>query len=566
VESLPVTVIYTLASSLLLALSLTPYLASIFLKKKKPNSASPKGIKKILHGLIDGPYQRTLQWALKHAWWVVVISLILFSGASGLFFQIGVSFFPKAEKPQFMIRVNAPESTNIDNVNTIARYVESVLDTIPAVEKYATNVGHGNPRIYYNIFPRYFTKNFAEIFVELKEYNVDEFDGLVTHLRHFFSNNPSARIEIKEFEQGVPIEAPLTIKITGENVKILEKLADDVETIVRNTDGVLNIDNQLKRRGTDIYFNINREKAGMLGVPISEIDKTIRTAVAGSAIAKFRDTEGEEYDIVLRLPIEDKVKLEDFDKIHVQSLSGAQIPLKTLASMEFRQAPGIISHYNHSRAATITGDIQKGYFLDDVIASIEEELVQYTWPRGYNYKFTGELESRQESFGGMFNASIIALIAIFAVLVLQFRSFSQPLIIYSAIPLAVIGSTLALFLTGYSFSFTAFIGLISLIGIVVNNSIILVDYTNQLLKEGHAPNQALTIAGQTRFTPIVLTTLTTIGGLLPLTLQGGTLWAPMGWTIIGGLLVSTFLTLIVVPVLYKILTPGKKLKTSGLGK
>ena len=567
VESLPVTVIFTLASSLLLALTFTPYLASIFLKKKKSTSPDSKGIKKLMQGFIDGPYQRSLQWALKkHTWGVVLISLLLFAGASGLFFQIGVSFFPKAEKPQFMIRVNAPESTNIDNVNKIAEYVESVLDTIPLVEKYASNVGHGNPRIYYNIFPRFFTKNYAEIFVELKKYDVEEFDALVANLRHFFGNNPAARIEIKEFEQGVPIEAPLTIKITGENVKILEKLADDVETIVRNTDGVLNIDNQLKRRGTDIYFNINREKAGMLGVPISEIDKTIRTAIAGSAIAKFRDNEGEEYDIVLRLPIEDRVKLEDFDKIHVPSLSGMQIPLNMLAHMEFREAPGIISHYNLSRAATITGDIQKGYFLDDIIDGIEEELVRYTWPRGYDYQFTGELESRQESFGGMLNASLIALIAIFAVLVLQFRSFSQPLIIYSAIPLAVIGSTLALFITGYSFSFTAFIGLISLIGIVVNNSIILVDYTNQLLKEGYSQNDALNIAGKTRFTPIVLTTLTTIGGLLPLTLQGGTLWAPMGWTIIGGLLVSTLLTLIVVPVLYKILTPDKKLKTSGLAK
>ncbi|MBE0652429.1 MAG: efflux RND transporter permease subunit, partial [Bacteroidales bacterium] len=174
------------------------------------------------------------------------------------------------------------------------------------------------------------------------------------------------------------------------------------------------------------------------------------------------------------------------------------------------------------------------------------------------------LESREESFGGMTRASMIAMIAIFAILVLQFGSFLQPLIIFSAIPLALIGSTLALWITGYTFSFTAFIGLISLIGIVVNNSIIMVDYTNILIKQGKPLNEALVEAGQTRFTPIILTSLTTIGGLLPLTLQGGTLWAPMGWTIIGGLLVSTFLTLVVVPVLFKLMFSGRRVANGTL--
>jgi multidrug efflux pump subunit AcrB len=153
------------------------------------------------------------------------------------------------------------------------------------------------------------------------------------------------------------------------------------------------------------------------------------------------------------------------------------------------------------------------------------------------------------------------LIAIFAVLVLQFRSFRQPLIIFSAIPLAVVGSVLALYITGNTFSFTAFIGLISLIGIVVNNSIILVDYSNELIREGKGLIDAVTIACETRFTPVILTTFTTIGGLLPLTLRGGTMWAPMGWTIIGGLLVSTLLSLILVPVLYLLITSKSRVST-----
>ena len=259
----------------------------------------------------------------------------------------------------------------------------------------------------------------------------------------------------------------------------------------------------------------------------------------------------------MRLASEDNKKIDDLKKIYIPTLSGSMIPLKHIAGMEFKEAPGQISRYNLSRDATLTADIMKGYYLDEIISALTPMLESSKWPDGYYYQFTGELESRQESFGGMRRAALIAIIAIFAVLVLQFRSFRQPLIVFSAIPLAGIGATLALLITGNSFSFTAFIGLISLTGIVVNNSILLVDYANNLRQEGKTVRESITEAGETRFTPIILTTLTTIGGLLPLTLQGGTLWAPMGWTLIGGLLVSTVLTLVVVPVLYQGLTKDR---------
>ncbi len=552
IKSLPVTVVFTLLSSLLIALSLTPYLSSIFLKKNAITQQQ-KNLKTRLQRFISGPYRKTLSIALKNRGKTLFIALSGLGISLFIFFNyVGVSYFPKSEKPQLLIRITTPESMNIDMTNAVARDVEKVLDTIDFITHYASNVGRGNPRIYYNIFPQKHDKNYAELFIHLKEYDKWKFDELVNQLRNTFDNYPGAKIKVKVLEQGPPISAPLEIIITGKNIDVLREIAGDIETMMEETNGTLNISNDLSKAGTDIYVDINKDKASMLGVPISSIDQTVRTCINGSDISKYRDQKGKEYDIVLRLPFKERIKFHDFDKIYVKSLSGRMIPLRQLVNITFKKSPGIVTHYNMERSASLLADIQDNYTLDEVVAVLDKKLKNYTWPNGYHYEFAGEIQSRKETFGGMQTASLIALIAIFAVLVLQFRSFKQPLIIFTAIPLALIGSVFALLITGHAFSFTAFIGLISLIGIVVNNSIILVDYTNMLMSEGKGLVPSIKEAAETRFTPIILTTLTTIGGLLPLTLQGGSLWAPLGWTIIGGLLVSTMLTLFIVPVLYHV--------------
>ncbi len=550
IESLPVTIIATLLVSLLIALTITPLAAGRILSPWKENKKT--GFGSYLSRIIEGPYRKSLDYALKHSVLTVTVSVFILVVSIIAFRFVGISFFPKAELPQFLIRAELPEGTDIHKTDAIARQIEAVLDTIPRVKKYASNVGHGNPRIYYNTFPKSNSKNFAEFFVGLEEYDVEEFDRLIGSLRKTFSDFPGTRINIKEFEQGIPIQAPIEIHILGDDSEILQRISRDIEKIVAEAEGSLNIQNQLDRVQTDLFFDINKDKAAMLGVPAYEIDKTIRTSINGMTVSKYRDKEGEEYDIVMRLPYDEKISLGDLDRVNVASLTGCQIPLKQLVTLGFRESPGLVTRYNMKRNATILADIEKDYTLDDVLQPIIEKLSAYRFPAGYSYHIAGELENREESYGGMTRAILLAMIAIFAVLVLQFRSFIKPWIIFAAIPLAFIGSVWAWLITGNTFSFTAFVGLISLVGIVVNNAIILVDYTNKLIDSGMSRLEALKQAGETRFTPIILTSLTTVGGLLPLTLGGGTLWAPMGWGIIGGLLTSTFLTLIVVPVMYNL--------------
>ncbi|MCO6493431.1 MAG: efflux RND transporter permease subunit [Phaeodactylibacter sp.] len=555
IKALPTTVIATLTASFIVAVTLTPYLASLILKEgKNGDSRKTTPLFRRLTRFVEGPYRNALQWALDHKGLTISAAVLSLVGALALFPLVGVAFFPKAEKPQFRITVQLPNGNNLDATDQAVQYVESILDTIPDVRYYAANVGHGNPRIYYNVASENYSNTFGEVFVVLKEYDIDRFYGLLDQLRHTFRDYPNARIDVREFVQGPPSEAPVAIKIYGPELDKLQSYAREVENIVRSTHGAINVDNPIRSNSTDIYFRTNRDKAMMLGVPTHVVDKTIRSFVNGSAIGKFRDKDGEDYNMVMRFDYEEKFRLEDFDKISVQSVSGRFIPLKHLTDVEFAQAPSRITHLDSERTATILSDLEKGYTLDEVINAIDGQLQQMDWEDGYSYIYKGDLESRNESFGGMGIASLMALLLILGVLIIQFRSFSQPLIIFTALPLAIIGSVLALLATGINFSFTAFIGLTSLIGIAINNSIVLVDFANEMRREGASVAEAARQAGEVRFIPIVMTTLTTILGLLPLTLMGGSLWAPMGWTIIGGLLTSTTFVLLLVPILYILFT------------
>jgi multidrug efflux pump subunit AcrB len=230
------------------------------------------------------------------------------------------------------------------------------------------------------------------------------------------------------------------------------------------------------------------------------------------------------------------------------------VPLKQLVQTRLQSVPSQLQHYYLERSATVTADTADGFLTADVMAGISSRLLELSFPAGISYQIAGEQASRDDSFGGLFKALLVSLLGIFAILVLQFRSFVQPAIVFASIPFAISGAILALLIFDFSFSVVAFVGLTSLMGIVVNNSIILVDTANQLVSRGQSIREAIADAAQSRLTPIVLTTLTTIGGLLPLTMKNSSMWTPLGLVIIGGMLVSTIVTLFIVPVLYLLIT------------
>ena len=306
---------------------------------------------------------------------------------------------------------------------------------------------------------------------------------------------------------------------------------------------------------TDIKVVINTEKAGMFGIPTVEIDRTIRLALEGIEAGRFRDEEGNEYAISVQLPGDRDKGIEVFDQIFVTSLSGAQVPLSQLARIEFISSPTLIQHYNRERSMTVAASVLAGYNTDKVTKEILGKVNQIRMPDGFKLIPAGEIESRTESFGGIGTAILVAIFGVFAVLILEFRTFKSTLIVLSVIPLGIIGGLLMLYFTSYTLSFAAAIGFVALIGIEIKNSILLVDFTNQLREQGESLDAAITRAGEIRFLPVLLTTLTAIGGLLPIALSNSNLYSPLAYVIIGGLITSTLFARLVTPVMYKLIPP-----------
>ena len=306
---------------------------------------------------------------------------------------------------------------------------------------------------------------------------------------------------------------------------------------------------------TDLHLDVDRQKAGLFGVTSIEVDRTLRLGIAGLTAGQLRTGDGDEHDVVVRAPRVGRPTPEVLDRIYVASQNGAQVPLGQIARLEFRASPPLIQHYDRERSVTITSQVRTGFNTDRVTKTALEQLAALELPAGYRLQAAGEIESRQSSFGGIGSAVVIATFLILGVLVLEFRTFRSTLVVASVIPLGVVGGIVALWLTGNTLSFTAMIGFVALVGIEIKTSILLVDFTNQLRASGVPLHDAIRRAGEVRFLPIVLTTLTAIGGLLPLALQGSALYSPLAWVIIGGLVSSTLLARLVTPVVYTLLTP-----------
>lgn len=559
IRVLPTAVLSTVVASLLIALTIIPFLASRILSKHE----NPEGnrllqaVQRGIHRFYQPLLHRALAKPRLTVWGSLAACIVIMIGVGGI---IGFSLFPKADTPNFIITVETPDGSSLAETDRALKFVENRLTEMPDVASYFTNLGHGNPKIYYNEFGNEGATNYGDIFVKLKSYDTTDTPKKLETLRHELKQYPNAHIYVKEFQNGPPITAPIAIRVIGPELDELDRLAGRVEQVIEETPGTRDVENPVRIKRTNLELKIDSQKAALFGVPAIEFDRAVRLAVAGIPASRYKETDGEQYDIMVRTPITERADIHALDQVRVTTLSGATLPISQLAQMEFAGAPTQIDRYNRSRAVTINAEVQNGYNTDRVTADVLSRLDQMQWPRGYSYVPGGELESRAESFGGLQAATIVALLGIIAVLVLEFGSFKSTLIVLSVVPFGIAGGILALGLAGYSISFTATIGFIALIGIETKNSILLVDFTNQLRADGMPLDEAIERAGEIRFLPILLTSATAIGGLLPLALQNAGMYSPLAWVIIGGLISSTLIARIVTPVMYKLIPPTIEVK------
>jgi multidrug efflux pump subunit AcrB len=404
--------------------------------------------------------------------------------------------------------------------------------------------------------------DYAQLYVQLKTtVSPVEKKKLIEQFRERFIKLPGARIEVKDFEQGPPVEAPVAIRISGDNLDTLRLLAGKVQQVLKSIPGTIYLNNDVDLLKSDLRVQIHTEKARAFGIQTADIDRTIRMAVSGIELAKYTNEKSEDYNIILNTPRDRFATLDIFNSIYINNMMGTPVPLNQLATLVFETSPGIIKHLDKKRYVVVTSFTDKGILSQDINKAFEEKMQKVVIPAGYKYQIAGEAESEQEAFGGSFMTVVIATMFLFImVLILEFKTFKSTLIVLSVIPLGIIGGVVMLWITGNPMSFVAIIGFIGLAGVEVKNSILLVDFTNQLRESGKPLDEAIKEAGDLRFLPIVLTSLTAIGGLIPIALNSNPLVSPLALVLIGGLISSTLLSRIVTPVVYKLIPPKVVLK------
>jgi multidrug efflux pump subunit AcrB len=560
IRSLPLAIIASVIASLLVSLTIIPFLSSRILKTHHHPEGNIflRGLKKI----ISGSYTRLLNYSLKHPVITLIAAFALFGASLGVFGIIGFKLFPTSEKPQFLVNINMPLQSNLETSYKMAVQIEKELLQEKKVQYVTTNVGKGNPQIYYNEIPVNEKSDYAQLYVQLKnDVNPVEKKQLIEKFRQRFIQIPGARIEVKDFEQGPPVEAPVAIRINGDNLDTLRSLAGKVENLLKSIPGTIYINNEVDILKSDLRVKIHTEKARSLGIQTADIDRTIRMAISGFELAKYTNDRGDDYNIVLKTPRNEFATLETFNNIYINNAIGTPIPLNQLAQLEFETSPGVIKHLDKKRYVVVTAYTDKGVLTQQINDAFQKEMKNTQLPAGYDFQIAGEAESEKEAFGGGFMTVVIATIFLFImVLILEFKTFKSTLIVLSVIPLGIIGGVAMLWITGNPMSFVAIVGFIGLAGVEVKNSILLVDFTNQLRENGKSLDEAIREAGELRFLPIVLTSLTAIGGLIPIALNSNPLVSPLALVLIGGLISSTLLSRIVTPVVYKLIPPRVEVK------
>jgi len=573
---LPITLVITLLSSLVVALVFNPVLCSRLMRQPRSSGDTHRslGDRLIARGLAS--YEPTLRWSLRHPAVVLVSMAVLFVGMFVLFgaFNSGVELFPDTDPRVAYVDIQAPSGTRIEISDTYTRQVEDAVTRVPELKAYSGQVGAQLGFASSSRAP----SHKSLVTMEFLDYEDRQLSSRasIEDLRAQLADFTGARLTIDKQEEGPPTGKPVSIDISGDDFLVLGDLASQIRERIRSIPGLVDLVDDYDEHLPGIEVRMDVDKAGRYGLRTWDIAGTVRTALYGAEVAKFRLGE-DEYDIRVRLQEKFRGKVEDLESLRIFH-EGKQIPLGTVAEARFKSSLASITRKDAQRVVTVSAEAATGYNGNALLAQVRQRLADLPLPPGYTISYSGETEDQEEAMAFLSDAFVLALMLIFIVLIAQFSSVAVPLVILSSVMLSLIGVLAGLLIMRMPFGIIMTgVGVISLAGIVVNNAIVLLDYIEQLRARGLDKVDAIIKAGTTRFRPVVLTAVTTILGLIPLTTgisvdfigmaqgsfenaltvggESSDWWGPMGVAVIWGLAVATFLTLVVVPVMYYSLDP-----------
>ncbi|MBD3161062.1 MAG: MMPL family transporter, partial [Candidatus Eisenbacteria bacterium] len=573
---LPITVMVTLASSLFVAMIFNPVLcANLMSVPEGAGKRQRPGDRLIAFGMRS--YEPTIRWALRHRALTLAgmfLLLILSTVVFGMF-NAGVELFPDTDPTFAYAGIEAPSGTRIEVTNAYAKEIEEEVSRVPDLKAYVADVGRAGGQ---QLVSAGGSGNHAVVSLEYikKEERGMSSRKSLQDLRKRLGSFTGAELTIDKQEEGPPTGKPVTIEISGDDFPTLGDLAEQVRDEIRDIPGLVDLQDDYDRGRPEIRIRPSLEKAARYGLRTIDLATTIRTSVRGEDVSEYRVGE-DEYDIVVRLDEPERKSVEDIEDLTV-FYEGSHIPVTAFADVDFHTGLGAIQRIDSKRVVTVTADAASGYNSTALLNAVRERLADFPLPAGYHIEYTGENEEQEKASAFLSDAFAIAIMLILLILITQFTSLLVPFVIIGSVVLSLIGVFAGLLMTNTAFGIIMTgTGVIALPGIVVNNAIVLLDYTIKLRDGGMEKREAIIEAGKTRFRPVVLTAMTTVLGLIPLTTgfsidfarlfrgdlahvfiiggESSQWWGPMGVAVIWGLAVATFLTLVVVPVMYSSIDP-----------
>lgn len=469
--------------------------------------------------------------------------------------RLGTQFFPSAVRSQFTIDVSLPEGRDILATLHTAEKVEKIVRAQRGVVSYATYVGQGGPRFYYNVSPEPPTPNYAQIVVNIE--HAEQTRPLIRAIQATAEAQISeARVTVRSLEQGPPVGAPLAVRISGDNIADLRETGEKVKAILNGTPGASSVYQDYDEVPLTLKVNVNEEQAKLAGLTAADIAQATQMGFSGMTASLLREGD-KEIPIQLRLDPSERSGPQSLADMYLPSSAGTVVPLRQVAALSLSPREGRIVRRNHVRTLTVSAFTDGTRLASQILADARKQIAALPLPHGVRIAYGGEQEEVGRSFTELLLILGLTVAANLIIVLWEFNSFRAALTILIAVPFSMIGAILGLFVMRLPFGFIAFLGITALGGVVTNHAIVLFEYALAEQREGIGMDQALLDAGSRRLRPILLTVLLSIFGVLPQAVNGGTLWPPLAWSLIFGLLMSLVLTLVIVPSFYKTIS-GKE--------